>query len=90
MEKKQNLSSLLRQLESELRKADPKDPATRALIERLATDIRPLLNSSAARPGQHIGLRERLAEAATAFEAEHPRLATTVENVVNQLAQLNL
>jgi hypothetical protein len=49
-----------------------------------------LLDNTSARPEQHPGLRQRLAEAAAAFEAEHPRLAMTLENVVNQLAQLNL
>ena len=86
----QEFTALLRRLESELRTADPTNPATRALIQRLAQDIRPLLDDRSPRPNQHPGLRERLAEAATAFEAEHPRLAMTLENVVNQLAQLNL
>jgi ABC-type transporter Mla subunit MlaD len=85
-----NLKSLLQQLESELRATDTTDPRNRALLQRLADDIRPLLADKIPPPPHYHGLRDRLTEAATAFEAEHPRLGATMENVINLLARLNL
>jgi hypothetical protein len=53
-------------------------------------DVAEALRDDTKQSVSYQGLRERLIEAASAFEAEHPKLAGALENVVNALARLNL
>jgi hypothetical protein len=88
---KQRLKSLLHQLEAELRAADVSaDPENRARMQRVVDDIRPLLAGRDVPAAHYEGLRDRLSEVATEFEAEHPRIGSAIENVINFLAQVNL
>lgn len=84
------LSSLLQQLDRELRATDRIDPGNRELVQRLSEDIRPLLAGKNATSEHYRGLRERLAEAVTGFETEHPKVASAIENVIDTLVRMNL
>ncbi|MGH7668185.1 MAG: DUF4404 family protein, partial [Gemmatimonadaceae bacterium] len=69
-----DLHSLLIELHHGLQDAKPVNPETRELLERLAADIRPIVEQSAAGPiagGKTAGLRERLGAAMAAVEASH-------------------
>lgn len=87
-----HLHQLLDELHQELLAARPLDPQSRDLLQHLASDIRAIVDTPPhlASPDQYQGLRGRLAEAVTAFEASHPGLTTAMERVIDTLALSNL
>ncbi len=88
-----DLHTLLNELHHGLQDAKPVDAQTRALLEQLAADIRPIVEQGAAGPiagGKASGLRERLDAAMAAVEASHPQLAQTIGRVADTLAFYNL
>lgn len=86
------LQELLTALHDELLAAGPVDAENRDLLQHLAGDIRVMLDAEpgTADAARYQGLRGRLRQAATAFEASHPRLATAMEKVIDTLAFYNL
>jgi uncharacterized protein DUF4404 len=84
------LSSLLQQLDRELRATGRIDPKNRELIQRLSDDIRPILASKAPTAEHYRSLRDRLTDAAAAFEVGHPGVGSAIENVIDALVRLNL
>jgi hypothetical protein len=87
-----NLHELLAELHGELVAVRTVDSRTRDELRHLADHIRSVLDDEASRSGAegYRGLQDRLAQAATAFEASHPQLARRIEATVNTLAMLNL
>lgn len=86
------LHRLLAQLHAELLAARPVDAESRDGLRRLAQDIRSVLDakptSATAEPYQAI--RPKLKDAVTTFEASHPQLSKTIEQVIETLALYNL
>ncbi|HEY5218181.1 MAG TPA: DUF4404 family protein [Gemmatimonadaceae bacterium] len=88
-----DLHALLAELHRSLRDVTAVDAETKAQLERLAADIRPIAEAGPAGPiagGTASGLRERLEEAMAAVELSHPQLARTIERVADGLAFYNL
>lgn len=87
----QHLRSLLTALHQELVESGSVDEPNRELLAQLADDIHTIAqaeHADATVPYQ--GLRGRLAAAAAAVEATHPRLGKTMKNVIDTLAMYNL
>lgn len=86
------LHELLTALHDELVAAGPVDAKNRDLLQHLARDIRAIVDTGpgGAMSERYRGLSGRLREAATAFEASHPRLTTAMEKVIDTLAFYNL
>jgi hypothetical protein len=86
------LQELLTALHEELLAAGPVDEKNRDLLRHLESDIRSRLDAGAATAdtARYQGLSGSLREAATAFEASHPRLAAAMEKVIDTLALFNL
>ncbi|HVB31749.1 MAG: DUF4404 family protein [Gemmatimonadaceae bacterium] len=88
-----DLHALLTALHHDLSQATSVDAPTRALLEQLSADIRPIVEAGPGGPiagGKPGGLRERLDAAMAAVEASHPALARTLEHVADTLAFYNL
>jgi hypothetical protein len=86
------LEDLLTTLHEELLAAGPVDAKNRDLLRHLASDIRARLDAGpeSAAAARYQGLSGSLREAATAFEASHPRLTAAMEKVIDTLALYNL
>lgn len=86
------LHGLLTALHSELQATDSVDPATRRLLEQIRSDISPIVTAAPGQgpPGAYTGLQDRLRATVVEFEASHPRLARTIEGVVDSLASYNI
>ncbi len=88
----QHLHQLLEELHGELRAVTPVGKENRELLQRLAGEIRSLLDrqppSEGAEP--YRAMRPRLQDAVRAFEASHPQLSRTIERVIDSLALYNL
>lgn len=86
------LHHLLAQLHAELVAARPVDAESRDRLQRLAQDIRAVLdaNPRPASAAPYHAMRPKLADAVTTFEASHPQLTKTIENVIDTLALYNL
>ncbi len=88
----EHLHRVLEELHTELRATKPVDPGTRDLLQHLAQDIGRVLDKKPlpATPEHYRGMRPRLQDAVRAFEASHPELSKTIENVMETLALYNL
>ncbi len=88
----EHLHRVLEELHGELRAAKPVDADNRDLLERLAQDIRQVLDrkGSPAPPEAYGAIRPRLQDAVNEFEASHPQLSRALEKVVDTLALYNL
>lgn len=86
------LHTLLAEVHAELLAAQSVDAGDRELLEHLAQDIRSLLETppTAISTGQYQSLPPRLREAVRAFEASHPQLTRTMENLIDTLSLYNL
>jgi len=86
------LHRLLAQLHGELVAARPADAESRAGLQRLAQDIRAVLDAQPqpASTEPYQAMRAKLKDAVTAFEASHPQLTKTIEQVIEMLALYNL
>jgi hypothetical protein len=86
------LHQRLSQLHAELVATKPVDAETRDRLEVLARDIRAVLDAepkpASVEPYQAMGAR--LKEAVASFEASHPQLSKTIENVIETLSLYNL
>ena len=88
----QRLQRLLEDLHQELLSTRSVDPESRAMMDHLAADLRAFSARppAGAAPEPYVSLRERLLESVKTFEAGHPRLSASIEQVIDQLAALNL
>ena len=76
----------------ELSRADAVDQDTRALLQQLAADIQPIIESSTAKSElpHPSTIRDRLAQTVTTVEGSHPRLAKTLTDLVDVMVFYNL
>lgn len=85
------LQGLLEELHRELLKLQSVDPKNRELLRTVLGDIGSALGSRASVPAERYqGLRGRLGDTAAALAASHPKLAETIEQVIDTLAFYNL
>ncbi len=86
----QPIQSQLEKLHAELQETVSPDKSERELLERLALDIRNILEKGSDSPQQYIGLGERLKDAIAELEASHPRATLSMRQVIDQLAFLGI
>lgn len=84
------LREALETLHEELGRGDPDriDPDSRELLETVAEELRHVLHEGAEDASG--GLGGRVERAAVRFESEHPRLATTLNEVIEALARMGI
>ncbi len=86
------LHRLLAQLHAELLATRPVDAESRDRLQQLTQDIRAVLDAKP-RPASaepYHAMRPKLKDAVTTFEASHPQLSKTIEQVIETLALYNL
>lgn len=83
----ERLRQLLGQVHTELETTQALDEQGRALVLQTMGDLAQLLERSAAREEhpEDESLGERLEDAAKQFEAEHPKLFTALQQIVDTL-----
>lgn len=87
----ERLRTLVTQLRSELAKAHGLDADTREGLHSLAHEVEEMLYTSPTGSGVvEPPLRDRLADHVRELEASHPKLASTVGNLIETLAFYNL
>ena len=86
----QPIQSQLEKLHAELQGAESPNENERELLERLAIDIRTILEKGSDSPQQYVGLGERLKDAIAELEASHPRATLSMRQVIDQLAFLGI
>lgn len=84
------LRQTLEELEQELERMGPLDPPSRELLEHVMAEVRELLARTEETGEEQRSLRERLAEATEAFEADHPALAETLGRLATALSNLGI
>ena len=84
----------LKDLHTELMATTPVDSAAKARLGELVGDVRRTIDAGAGIPSAakraYRGLRQRLADAAAAFQASHPELTAEIEGVIDTLSTHNL
>ena len=87
-----HLHQLLAQLHAELIATRPIDAESRDRLQHLAQDIRVVLDAkpkpASVEPYHAVGAK--LKDAVAGFEATHPQLSKTIEQVIETLALYNL
>lgn len=83
-----DLKQLLGRLHNELDKAGEVDEETRQLLALVSNDISSVLKSGQ-REGEMVD-SSTLKKLAVEFEAEHPRLARTLNEVAESLAKIGI
>lgn len=89
-----DLNTLLVTLHQELSSASDVDEPTRQLLKTVAADIASVLDQDSGSAGQQdkesdVG-SHTLKQMAVEFEAEHPRLARTLNEVADSLARIGI
>jgi hypothetical protein len=82
----------LKDLHAELLATKPADSAAKARLGQLTDDVRRTIDAG---PGSsaadaYRGLRQRLSDAAAAFQVSHPELTAEIKGVIDTLATHNL
>ncbi len=80
----------LERLHHDLLHADPDDPEERATVARLRREIKTLLDQEESTGQQYQTLGEQMKQEVYRFETSHPRLASTMAQVIDTLALFNL
>jgi hypothetical protein len=87
----QSLNALLHTLRSELARADDLDADARDALHSLLRELEVALQRSPeGSNGMEPALRDRLADWMRELEVSHPKLSSTVSNIVDVLAFYNL
>ena len=86
--KHNELRQLLDQLRNDLTQAPGLDDTSRLHMHSLLTEIERGVGEPTVET--HRTLRDRLVEAMTAFEAQHPRLTATLSRLADQLAAMGI
>lgn len=83
---------LLEELHGELESADPVEPETRNLLKSVMDDINGVLDrrEASSPEEEEEPLSERLSQALTEFESQHPRVAFAVERLMKSLADIGI
>lgn len=84
---REKLKSHMESVREELAKGVPLDPEMRAFLEDVLDDIRDILEEDEAEPPT---LQERVSQAATSFEVDHPRLARLLAGVSEALSEMGI
>ncbi len=82
------LREQLEAIRRELDDPDAVDDANRALLEELAADIERVLDEEDETTPETV--RDRMKKAAVDFEAEHPRIARVMNEIVEALARMGI
>lgn len=82
----ESLRAHVERLRSELAAAQDLDPETREELQRLAQALEATLEHPSGPAGFAATLRERLADRLRELEVSHPRLSSTLGNLVDTLA----
>lgn len=82
------LREQLEAIRRELARPDAVDDANRALLEDLAADIERVLDEEDETTPETV--RDRIKKAAVDFEAEHPRIARVMNEIVEALARMGI
>jgi Domain of unknown function (DUF4404) len=82
----------LKDLHTELVATKPADSASQAALGQLTEDVRRTIDAGTTMSATdaYRGLRQRLADAAAAFQASHPELTAEIEGVLDTLSTHNL
>jgi hypothetical protein len=85
----ERIHKLTKELQAELDRAGALDPATRARLTELATEI-----DAAVDPEKDADFLpdalERVEQAAVSFEAEHPQVSGILRNIADTLTKLGI
>ena len=85
------LRSRLEKLNSELHDLDPGSPGARSAADSLRTTVRSILEEPRIDPVRHgQPLYQQLKDSLFHFEAAHPTLSASVQNVIDTLVQLGI
>jgi Domain of unknown function (DUF4404) len=87
---KQKLHRDLERLHTELQQVDSADGADREHLQRLAVDIRNLLEQEGSDTSRYRSLGAPLKEAIAKLEASHPRTTILMRQVIDQLAYMGI
>ncbi len=87
---KQELHRQLEQLHAELQQVELPDSNERETLQKLAADIRKILEPKEDPTPHYGGLSERLREAIAQLEASHPKATMLMGQVLDQLAYLGV
>ena len=87
---KQKLHRELEQLHAELRQLESPDSNDREMLEKLAGDIRNILEQEETETHNYRSLSERLREAIAQLEASHPKATLMMRQVIDQLAFMGI
>ena len=82
----------LKDLHTELVATNPADSASKARLGQLTEDVRRTIDAGTTMSATdaYRGLRQRLADAAAAFQGAHPELTAEIEGVLDTLSTHNL
>ena len=86
----QQLRELLETLHQELEQVRTVDEKTGSILSSLRDDIEKLVQEGTQEDAVEENLVERMNEAISHFEEEHPRLSITIQHVLDSLAQMGL
>ncbi len=84
----QKLREQLEALHKELEQVNSLDETTRAVLSTLREDIAKLVVEKPATALEHDSLVERMNEAVSHFEADHPKLSMTIQHLLESLARM--
>ncbi|MDH3689679.1 MAG: DUF4404 family protein [Gammaproteobacteria bacterium] len=88
---KQRLLELLKGLHSELEATESVDAESDELLRTVMTDIHRLLDNRGEAPSdQGKTINERMKKIAVQFEADHPRLSMTMNEVMDALNKMGI
>ncbi|MFT3857109.1 MAG: DUF4404 family protein [Aquabacterium sp.] len=86
---KQELTTLLAKLKTELESGQPIDAGLRQSLQDLDRDIQQVLSQTDA-AAQEPSLNERAQELESRFASEHPYLASTLRDVMDTLGKMGI
>ena len=87
---KQELHRKLEQLHAELQQVESPDSNDREVLQKLAGDIRKILEQKETETHNYRSLSERLREAIAQLEASHPKATLMMRQVIDQLAFMGI
>ena len=87
---KQKLRRQLEQLHAELQQVESRDSNEREMLQKLAKDVREILERGEEHTQHYSGLGEQLRESVAQLEASHPRVTMLMRQAIDQLAYMGI
>ena len=87
---KDKLQQLINDLHQELKAADSADEASKDMLRRAAAEIDVAVGTGQVSEERHRSYREQLERSAVDFEADHPRVAAIIENIIDTLGKIGI